>query len=218
MKNDKYKNKKYDLYNNNTKYKRDYNDYPGYNNFNTFRDNNSNNYKKQNFINSAKKNINNDTYLEKPKDRKYNYGYSNYNNRQYSQNTYNYGEFQPKKFFGKINKSSNEQYSLKRPYDYKPKEKKENNEKEENSSKQMFFNSKISNNKEDHLKALDSTDDLFIGKYMKYTSGPIPGFNSSNENSLQNMPYISNSSKIPKEKEFEEKEDDESIKEKDKNY
>ena len=184
---DKYKDK--NIYNNNSKYKKDYNDY-GYNNFNSFRDNNSNNYYyKHNFINSSKKNINNDTRLDKPKDKKYNYGYGNY--RQYSQTTYNSGEFQPKKFFGKINFSSNDQYTVRRPYDYKYKEKNEENK--ESSTKQMFFNSKIDNNsKEGNLKELDSSNDLFIGKYMKYTSAPNLDFNSSNENSLQNIPYVEN--------------------------
>ena len=54
----------------------------------------------------------------------------------------------------------------------------------------MFYNSKIDNNKEGNLKNLDTKDDLFLGKFMKYTSNGSIGFNSSNENSLQNMPYV----------------------------
>ena len=103
---------------------------------------------------------------------------------------------------------------MRKPYDYKYKEKKEEKEekveeikKENNSLKQMFFNSKIDNNKEGNLKELDSTDDLFIGKYMKYTSSPSLGFNSSNENSLQNMPYVPQ--KQRKEEEEEEKVEEE---------
>ena len=147
------------MYNKNTKYNRNYNNYNDYSyKNNTFRDNNSNNYYKHTFINSAKKNINNDTRIDIQKDKKYNYGYPY---RQYSQNTYNSGEFQPKKFFGKINFSINDQYRVGRPYDYKNKEKKEENheteEKEGNSTKQLFYNSKINSSKENNsnLKALD---------------------------------------------------------------
>ena len=169
---------------------------------------------KKNYINSSKKNINNDTNIDKPKDRKYNYGYTY--NRQYSQNTYNAGEFQPKKFFGKINFSSKDQYNVKNPYDYKPKEKKEEksekneekNEKSENSAKKMFFNSKIDNSIGGNLKALDSSDDLFLGKYMKYTSAPSLGFNSSNENSLQNLPGVQNVQKEKVEEEMFSDEDE----------
>jgi hypothetical protein len=100
---DGYKDKKYDYYNKNNNYKRDYNnnkdnDYPGYNTFNTFRDSNSSFSFKHNFINSSKKNINNDKHLENPKDKKYNYPYPNYG-RQYSQNTFSSGDFQKKKVF-----------------------------------------------------------------------------------------------------------------------
>ena len=173
-------------------YKNDYKDYSGYNNFNTFRDSNYN--YKHNFVNSTKKNINNDSYIDISKDKKYNYGYSNYG-RQYSQANYSSGEFQTKKFFGKINFSNNDQYSVKRPYNYigkENKEKDESNEKTDNSSKKLFYNSKIDNSKEENLKNLDTKEDLFIGKFMKYTSSSSIGFNSSNENSLKNLPFVQN--------------------------
>ena len=48
-------------------------------------------------------------------------------------------EYQPKKFFGKINFSSNDQYKVKRPnYEYPEKK-----EKEEKSEKKIFYNSKM---------------------------------------------------------------------------
>ena len=101
---DGYKDKKYGYYNQNNNYKRDYNnkdsDYPGYNTFNSFRDSNSSYSFKHNFINSSKKNINNDRNLDNPKDTKYNYAYSNYG-RQYSQNTYTSGDFQKKNILAK---------------------------------------------------------------------------------------------------------------------
>ena len=108
---------------------------------------------------------------------------------------------------------------MRKPYEYKYKEKKEekeekvenveNFEKENNSQKFMFYNSKIDKNKEGNLKELDSTDDLFIGKYMKYTSAPSLGFNSSNENSLQNMPYVSKKQREEEKVEEEQEEKNE---------
>lgn len=56
----------------------------------------------------------------------------------------------------------------------------------------MFYNSKIDNSKEENLKNLDTKEDLFIGKFMKYTSSSSIGFNSSNENSLKNLPFVQN--------------------------
>jgi len=56
----------------------------------------------------------------------------------------------------------------------------------------LFYNSKIDNSKEENLKNLDSKEDLFIGKFMKYTSSSSIGFNSSNENSLKNLPFVQN--------------------------
>ena len=105
-------------------------------------------------------------------------------------------EYQPKKFFGKINFSSNDQYKVKRPnYEYPEKK-----EKEEMSEKKVFYNSKMDATKESNLKELDTKDDLFLNKFVKVTSSQSIGFSSSNENSLQNMPFI-NSQKKKKDKE-----------------
>jgi hypothetical protein len=126
--------------------------------------------------------------LDKPRDKKYNYNYQN--NRQFNQNP----EYQPKKFFGKINFSSNDQYKVPRPYEYIEKTEKT----EEISEKIVFFNSKMDSNQETHLKELDTKEDLFLNKFMKVTSSNSIGFSSSNENSLQNMPFV-NSKKEEKE-------------------
>ena len=54
----------------------------------------------------------------------------------------------------------------------------------------MFFNSKMDKNKDENLKDLDTKNDLFLNKFMKVASSNSVGFNSSNENSLQNMPFV----------------------------
>lgn len=61
-------------------------------------------------------------------------------------------EISKKKYFGKINYSSNDQYTVRKPYNYLPKEKKIENTERTYSSKQMFFNSKIDNNKRRKFK------------------------------------------------------------------
>ena len=93
------------------------------------------------FTNSLNKNINNDSKLNKQKGKGYNYNYKNNNftRQQYSQNQ----EYQPKKFFGKINFSSNEQYKVTRPYEFVEKTEKT----EEFVEKRVFFNSKIESNR-----------------------------------------------------------------------
>ena len=134
--------------------------------------------------------------MNKQKGKGYNYNYKNNNftRQQYNQNQ----EYQPKKFFGKINFSSNEQYKVTRPYEFVEKTEKT----EEFVEKRVFFNSKIDLNKEENLKELDTKEDLFLNKFIKATSSNSLGFSSSNENSLQNMPFV-NSKKEKKEKEIE---------------
>ena len=135
--------------------------------------------------------------MNKQKGKGYNYNYKNNNftRQQYNQNQ----EYQPKKFFGKINFSSNEQYKVTRPYEFVEKTEKT----EEFVEKRVFFNSKIDLNKEENLKELDTKEDLFLNKFIKATSSNSLGFSSSNENSLQNMPFV-NSKKEKKEKKEKE--------------
>ena len=97
-------------------------------------------------------------------------------------------EYQPKRFYGKINLSSNDQYKVKRPYNYQ--EKKEE-EPEPETEKVTFFNSKLDLNKENsNLKELDTKEDLFLNKFMTATNNTSLGFSSSKENSMQNIPPI----------------------------
>ena len=84
-----------------------------------------------------------------------------------------------------MNLSSNEQYNVKRPFDHQEKA-----EEVEISEKKVFFNSKMDSNQDTHLKELDTKEDLFLNKFIKVTSSNSIAFSSSNENSLQNMPFI----------------------------
>ena len=182
-------NNNYSYNNQNYNYQREKKD-------NSYKYNNNYNYNnKPNFINSSNKNINNDTKLNKQKGKNYNY---NYQNKNYNRQQFNQQDYQPKKFFGKINFSSNEQFKVTRPYDFVEKTEKI----EEFAEKKVFFNSKIDLNKESNLKELDTKEDLFLNKFIKATSSTSLNFSSSNENSLQNMPFV-NSKKEKKEKEIE---------------
>ena len=177
-------------YNQNPKYSREFN--PNnkyqYNNYsykgnNSYKYNNNKYNYQNNFTNSSNKKINNDTQLDNQNEKKYNYNYQK-SNKKFNDNL----EYQPKRFYGKINLSSNDQYKVKRPYNYQ--EKKEE-EPEPETEKVTFFNSKLDLNKENsNLKELDTKEDLFLNKFMKATNNTSLGFSSSKENSMQNIPPI----------------------------